>query len=165
MEEVRKAQPPRLYVAADGPRTDRPDERALAEATRSLVVDNIDWDCEVKTLFREKNLGLKNAVSSAIDWFFEHEEQGIILEDDCLADPSFFGFCEELLDRYRDDDRVMHIGGNCFLPELEMEDSYFFSRFPHIWGWATWRDAWEHWSSDQPRLRVGVRGDHAELLD
>jgi len=110
-------------------------------------MEGIDWDCEVKTLFREENLGVRVAVSSAITWFFEQEEQGIIIEDDCLADPSFFDYCETLLDRYRDDERIMHIGGNCFLPDLDPEASYFFSRFPHIWGWATWRDAWEHYSS------------------
>lgn len=146
-EQIRKARPPRLYIAADGPRAGRSKERALSEATRSLVIDGIDWNCEVKTLFREENLGVRVAVSSAITWFFEQEEQGIIIEDDCLADPSFFAYCETLLDRYRDDERIMHIGGTCCLPDVDLEASYFFSRFPHIWGWATWRDAWAHYSS------------------
>lgn len=111
------------------------------------MIDGIDWDCEVKTLFREENLGVREAVSSGITWFFEHEEQGIIIEDDCLADQSFFGYCDTLLDRYRDDERIMHIGGNCFLPDLDLESSYYFSKFPHIWGWATWRESWAHYSS------------------
>ncbi len=149
-ERIRAARPPRLYVAADGPRPGQAGERELAEATRNLVIEGIDWDCEVRTLFRDQNLGVREAISSAIDWFFEQEEQGIILEDDCLADPSFFDYCEELLERYRDDERVMHIGGNCFLDDLDLEASYFFSRFPHIWGWATWRDAWARYSPTSP---------------
>ena len=139
--------PPRLYVAGDGPRAGRRGERTATEATRRLVLDRIDWDCEVKTLFRQGNLGARRAVPSAIDWFFEHEEQGIIIEDDCVADPSFFPYCEELLDRYRDEQRVMHIGGNCFLSDLELDYSYFFSTYPHVWGWATWSNAWAHYSS------------------
>jgi hypothetical protein len=149
-ERVRQARPPRLYVGCDGPRPGNEKEREQVAATRALVLDGVDWDCEVHTLFREENLGVRDAVGSAITWFFEHEEQGVIIEDDCLADPSFFGFCDELLDRYRDDERVMHIGGNCFLPDLDLEASYFFSKFPHIWGWATWRDAWAHYSTGTP---------------
>lgn len=149
-EQIRKAKPKRLYVAADGPRQGNRSERADAEATRRLVLEGVDWNCEVQTLFREENLGVRGAVSSAVTWFFEHEEQGIILEDDCLPDPSFFPYCEELLDRYREDERVMHISGNCYLPDLDLEASYFFSRYTHIWGWATWREAWQHWSSTSP---------------
>jgi hypothetical protein len=149
-ERIREARPPRLYVAADGPREGRRSERSDAEATRRLVLDGIDWDCEVRTLFRDENLGVRRAVDSAITWFFENEEQGIILEDDCLADRCFFDYCEQLLDRYRDDERVMHIGGNCFLRAPDLEASYFFSTYPHIWGWATWRDAWAHFSPTSP---------------
>ena len=99
---IRKAKQPRFYVAADGPRVDKPGEAEKVEQVRRIATQ-VDWDCEVKTLFRDKNLGCGKAVSSAIDWFFENEEEGIILEGDCLPSQSFFWFCEELLERYRGD--------------------------------------------------------------
>jgi hypothetical protein len=118
-----------------------------------LILDGIDWDCEVKTLFREKNLGCRVAVSSAIDWFFENEEEGIILEDDCLPHPDFFRFCQELLDYYRDDERVMHIGGSNFqLGKKRAEASYYYSSYAHIWGWASWRRAWQYYDVDLNNL-------------
>lgn len=144
-EAIRQARPPRLYVAADGPRASRPGEAALCAATRQ-VVEKVDWPCEVFTLFRQDNLGCKMAVSQAIDWFFQAEERGIVLEDDCLPDPTFFAYCEELLERYADDPRVMCISGDNFLPDAErrrLEVSYYFSAFTHIWGWASWRRAWQ----------------------
>lgn len=142
-EAIRQARPPRLYVAADGARQGRPDEPAQCEATR-LAATAVDWPCEVKTLFREQNLGCKMAVSGAIDWFFQHEEQGVILEDDCLPDPSFFDYCDTLLDKYKDDPRVMCISGDNFLNgQVPVEHAYYFSKFCHIWGWASWRRAWQ----------------------
>jgi GT2 family glycosyltransferase len=99
---IRKAKPPKLYVAADGPRADNPGEAEKVEQVR-LIATNIDWDCELKTLFRDENLGCGKGVSSAITWFFENEGEGIILEDDCLPSQSFFWYCEELLERYRED--------------------------------------------------------------
>ena len=108
-EAIRKAKPPRLYVAADGPREDHPGEDEKVREIRDYVMNNIDWDCEIKTLFRDKNLGCKYAVSGAITWFFENEEMGIILEDDCLPSQSFFWYCEELLKKYKDIDTIMHI--------------------------------------------------------
>ncbi len=149
-ETIRKAEPPRLYFASDGPRKDRPDERSLVEACRQHVADNIDWPCELHTLFRESNLGLGAAVSEAIDWFFENEEEGIILEDDCLPDPTFFGYCGELLQQFRDNERVMHIAGCCHIDGSSIEGSYYLSRHPHIWGWATWRSAWAKFSRERP---------------
>ena len=112
-------------------------------------MNQVDWDCEVKTLFRDKNLGCKIAISSAIDWFFEHEEMGIILEDDCLPHPTFFRFCEELLEKYRDDERIAIISGNNFqFGRKRTNYSYYFSRYPHIWGWASWRRAWKNYDVD-----------------
>lgn len=146
-EAVRAARPERLYLAADGPRADRPGETGSTAATRAVVLEHVDWPCEVKTLLRDENLGVKRAVGGAIDWFFEQEEHGIILEDDCLPDQSFFPYCEELLDRYRDDQRVWQIGGNCYLKDRPESPSYFFSKYPHIWGWATWRDRWQNFST------------------
>jgi hypothetical protein len=140
-EEIRKARPSRLFVAADGPRDNMPGERELCESTRSLV-QQVDWDCEVNTLFRDKNLGCRIAVSTAIDWFFENVTEGIILEDDCLPDPSFFPFCHELLEYYRDDERIMMIAGTNFLRDANLVESYYFTKYYAIWGWATWKRAW-----------------------
>lgn len=143
-EAIKRQQPQRLYIAADGARAEKIGEKELCEETRNSVIKNIDWDCEVKTLLREKNLGCKIAVSSAITWFFENEEQGIILEDDCLPNDSFFSFCEEMLNYYKDDERIMHIGGSNFQDGKIIGDgSYFFSNVHYIWGWATWRRAWK----------------------
>ncbi|GAK49453.1 hypothetical protein U14_00675 [Candidatus Moduliflexus flocculans] len=140
---IRQAQPSKLYIAADGARPDKEGETEKVAQTRELVLNGIDWPCEVKTLLRETNLGCRMAVSSAIDWFFEHEEEGIILEDDCLPDQSFFRFCEELLEYYRHDTRVMAISGDNFQQGQQRgKYSYYFSQLPHCWGWATWRRAW-----------------------
>ncbi|WP_298611622.1 glycosyltransferase family 2 protein [uncultured Thermosynechococcus sp.] len=145
---IRQARPPRLYVAADGPRANREGEVEKVKKVREIATQ-VDWPCEVKTLFREKNLGCKVAVSSAISWFFEHEEQGIILEDDCLPHPDFFRFCEELLSYYADDDRVWVITGNNFQDgQVRGDGSYYFSKYSHCWGWASWRRAWEKFEVD-----------------
>lgn len=157
-EAIRLAKPPRLYIAADGARASRVGEAATVQAVRDYVVSHIDWECEVKTLFREQNLGCKYAVSSAISWFFENEEMGIILEDDCLPDPTFFNFCQELLERYRHDERIAIISGDNFQFGHRMNnDSYYYSNFSHIWGWASWRDRWQNdydvEMKDWPRIR------------
>lgn len=141
-EAIREAKPPRLYVAADGARETKEGEAQKAQAVRDYIIKNIDWKCEVKTLFREQNLGCKMAVSGAIDWFFENEEMGIILEDDCLPSQSFFWFCEELLEKYKDDKRVWHIGGTNPIDKEVESNSYYFSKYNRIWGWASWRRAW-----------------------
>lgn len=142
-EAIRQAKPPRLYVAADGPRAGRDGEAALCAETRRVAAA-VDWDCEVRTLFRDENRGCKMAVSEAITWFFTHEERGIILEDDCLPVPDFFRFCDEMLERYQSDPRVMMVSGDNFTQDsgLPLEGSYYFSAFGHIWGWASWRRAW-----------------------
>lgn len=150
-EAIRKAKPPRLYIAADGTREQKQDEDEKVKAVREYVIANVDWDCEVKTLFREKNLGCKYAVSGAIDWFFENEEMGIILEDDCLPSQSFFWFCEELLDKYKDDMRIGMISGNNFQKGMKRGNGdYYFSIFPHIWGWASWRRVWKYFDLTMP---------------
>jgi hypothetical protein len=143
-DAIRKVKPPRLYVAADGPRQGIESDIERCQQARKIVAQ-IDWPCELKTLFREKNLNCGIAPSTAMTWFFENEAEGIILEDDCLPSESFFWFCQELLERYRDDNRVMHIGGNNFLNNWQnkKDHSYYFSRSGHIWGWATWRRAWK----------------------
>jgi hypothetical protein len=146
-DAIRRAQPPRLYVAADGPRDGAGEEARCDEARRIATV--IDWPCELHMLFRDTNLGCRHAVSDAIDWFFEFEAEGIILEDDCLPAASFFPYCDELLDRYRDDDRVMSIcGSNALEPPPGRHPSYFFSRHCRVWGWATWARAWRLYDVD-----------------
>ena len=141
-EAIRQAKPPRLYIAADGARETKDGEVEKVNAVRDYITSNIDWECEVKTLFREENLGCKYAVSGAIDWFFKNEEMGIILEDDCLPSLSFFWFCEELLVRYKDDLRVGQVSGFNRLGEVKTDYDFFFSKYPSIWGWATWRNRW-----------------------
>jgi len=147
-EAIRTAKPPRLYIAADGARDTRPGEAEKVEAVRTYLLQNVDWECEVITLFRERNFGCKMAVSGAIDWFFEHEERGIILEDDCLPSQSFFWFCDALLERYEEDMRIWHIAGNNFHFgwQRDPDYSYYFSYYGSIWGWATWRSRWAHYS-------------------
>ena len=149
-DAIRKAKPLRLYVAADGPRADRADEAEKVAKGREIATE-VDWPCEVKTLFREENLGCKRSVSGGINWFFEHEEQGIILEDDCLPHVDFFRFCDELLERYATDERISVITGNNFQNGQQRgEASYYFSKYNHCWGWASWRRAWRHYQGDLP---------------
>lgn len=143
-EAIRRARPPRLYVAADGPRANEVGEAERIDEVRRIATA-VDWDCELKTLFRDKNLGCGKAVSGAITWFFENEPEGIILEDDCLPADSFFRFCDELLERYREDNRIGLISGSYSLPTKISSngESYFLARYGRIWGWASWRRAWD----------------------
>jgi hypothetical protein len=156
---IRQARPPRLYVAADGARNGRLGEAERVEKVRKIATE-VDWPCEVKTLFRENNLGCKFAVSRAITWFFESEKQGIILEDDCLPAQSFFWYCEDLLNKYKDDQSIYLISGDARGPEaIGMEEDYGFCKYPLIWGWASWRRVWSmydvelnQWGKDGDRL-------------
>lgn len=141
--QIRKVRPRQLFIAADGPRKTHSEDEEKCATTRKVVMDMIDWDCEVKTLFREENLGCGLAVSQGITWFFGHVEMGIILEDDCYPDLSFFGFCEQLLKYYENDERIMMVSGTNLLPNWKTDESYFFSRIGTIWGWATWRRCWD----------------------
>ncbi|TRU79065.1 MAG: glycosyltransferase family 2 protein [Microcystis viridis Mv_BB_P_19951000_S68] len=144
-EAIRQAKPPKLLVVADGPRPDRADDIEKCKAARA-VIEGVDWDCEVLTNYSDLNLGCKKRVSSGLDWVFEIVEEAIILEDDCLPHPSFFRFCQGLLDYYRNDKRIMAISGDNFqLGRKRTEYSYYFSRYNHIWGWATWRRAWQYY--------------------
>ncbi|MBS1370638.1 MAG: glycosyltransferase family 2 protein [Lentisphaeria bacterium] len=147
---IRAVRPSRLFIACDGPRQDRPGEWERMQEGRR-VVSAVDWECDVKTRFLEKNTGCRAAVPSAISWFFSEVEEGIVFEEDCLPDPTFFRYCRELLERYRDDERIMNISGvNSLLRGAELDDSYYFSRYPHIWGWASWRRAWRNYSPEMP---------------
>ena len=141
-EAIRLAKPIRLYIAADGPRENKSGEKELCEQTRKIA-QNVDWDCEVKTLFQKENLGCGKAVSHAISWFFENEEMGIILEDDCLPHQSFFKYCEELLEKYKNNEKIGIISGNNHQRGRKIGDfSYYFSDIANTWGWATWARSW-----------------------
>lgn len=147
-DSIRDLKPKYLYVAADGPREGRLQEVELCRQTRDII-SQVDWDCNIKTLYRKTNLGCGIAVSSAIEWFFQNVEYGIILEDDCLPHPSFFPFCEELLELYKDDTDIMLISGNNFQKGMKRGlESYYFSNYSHIWGWASWRRAWIKYDYD-----------------
>jgi hypothetical protein len=143
--EIAKAKPSKLLVVADGSRPNCFGEAEKCAETRSII-ERVDWDCEVLTNYSEVNLGCKHRVASGLDWVFSIVEEAIILEDDCLPDQTFFRFCEELLDRYRDDERIMSISGtNRRFDKLRTQESYYFSRYNNIWGWATWKRAWQHY--------------------
>jgi hypothetical protein len=145
---IAQAKPPRLLVVADGPRSTRPGEAEKCQQTRAII-ERVDWDCEVLTQYADVNMGCKLRVASGIDWIFEQVEEAIILEDDCLPDPTFFRYCEEMLTRYRDNERVgMVSGGNLQFGQARGEGSYYFSKYTHIWGWASWRRAWKHYDRD-----------------
>ncbi|WP_017300722.1 hypothetical protein [Nodosilinea nodulosa] len=142
-EAIRQAQPTQLLVVADGPRNEA--EAVLCQQARA-VTENIDWNCDVFRNYSDVNMGCRDRVSSGLTWAFEQVEEAIILEDDCLPHPSFFRYCETLLEYYRNDGRVMVVSGNNFQDGRQYKPySYYFSKYNHCWGWATWRRAWQHW--------------------
>lgn len=145
--KIQQQKPRFLYIAADGPRVNIVGEREKCELIRKWVIDNIDWECDVRTLFRKTNIGCGRGISEAITWFFENVEEGIILEDDCLPNNSFFKFCSELLCKYRNESRIAIITGNNFQAEqpMEIEADYYFSIFPSTWGSAFWKRTWENY--------------------
>lgn len=143
-EAIRAARPQQLFVIADAPRADRFDDIAKCAETRAII-ENVDWDCEVFKNYADRNLGCGLRPASGLNWVFDRVETAIILEDDCLPHPTFFPYCTELLDRYQHDSRIMHISGNNFqFGRRRGAASYFYSRYTHHWGWATWRRAWQH---------------------
>lgn len=147
-EPIRQYQPERLYIAADGPRNSIKGEKEDCEAARNAILNAIDWDCEVKTLFREKNIGCKVAGSNGISWLFEHEEYGVIVEDDIVLSQDFFKMCEQLLPLYNNVENVMVISARNHSGKYQESDEYCFVNYANIWGWATWRRAWQRNSQD-----------------
>lgn len=145
---IKSIRPTKLYIIADGPRSS--EEKASTDAARR-VTEQVDWNCEVKRIYSNENLGCRRRVISGLDDLFSIEDEAIILEDDCLPDPSFFKFCETLLGRYRNQNEIMHISGNNFQPAPRREnEAYYFSSFTHIWGWATWARAWKAFREELP---------------
>lgn len=141
-EPIKKYQPERLYIAADGPRAGVAGEKEDCEATRKAVLDAVDWNCEVKTLFRDANLGCTDAVYGGISWFFENEEYGVINEDDVVLADDFFKFCEILLPKYKDEEKIMIISSRNHSGIKILSNEYLFSQYANIWGWASWSRAW-----------------------
>jgi len=142
LKKIKEIQPKFLFIAADGPRKNQPADIQKCKEVRHIIDSSIDWDCKVERLYREENLGCGLGVSGAITWFFQNVESGIIVEDDTVPDRSFFHYCEKLLDRYKEDTSVMHITGNNFADAKDDDPDYFFTRLPFVWGWATWKRAW-----------------------
>ncbi len=159
-EEIRKAQPEKLFISADGPRENRPDDIEKCKNVRE-VVSHIDWPCEVKTLFQEKNLGCKIGATTGITWFFNNVPEGIVLEDDCLPDPSFFSFCTELLERFRDNESISMISGCNENQSTDSPYSYIYSKYGHLWGWASWRRVWEQYDVT---MKVWASGENRRAI-
>ena len=160
---IRNARPTKLYVAADGARSSK-NETLLCNQTRAII-DKVDWQCEVRTLFRHQNLGCKAAVSGAISWFFENEEEGIVLEDDCLPSSDFFLFMDEMLEKYRHDARVRHICGCNFQKGNKRGNaSYYFSNISHVWGWASWRRVWNEYDLEMKFAKELIDEGYIDLL-
>lgn len=145
--EIKKAKPSKLFIIADGPRNSRDDDRVKCLEARKAVED-VDWDCDVQRNYSDVNLGLRLRITSGLDWVFSQTDRAIIIEDDCLPASSFFTYCTELLERYENDSRIGSINGSNFTHgRVHVEDSYFFSRYPQIWGWATWRRVWKNYDA------------------
>jgi len=165
-ERIAQVRPERLLVIGDGARRDRPGEDLRCQEVREIAT-RIDWPCELQTNFATENLGCRRRLITGLNWAFEQVPEAIILEDDILPDPSFFPFCEAMLEHFRDDSRVAMITGfNIVQEHLRTEYSYFFSRLTHIWGWATWRRAWTRYDEhlkDWPAIRES--GLMAEIFD
>lgn len=159
-KEIKKVKPEQLFISCDGPRTKK--EKKKTDAVRKYILENINWKCEVKTLFRDENLGCKYAVAGAIDWFFKNVDNGIILEDDCLPSRDFFKFCEEMLSKFKDDKRIMQISGTNIETKSQIKESYFFSRSCNIWGWATWRRAWQMYDK---KMKLWPKFKKENLMD
>ena len=153
IENIRKISPKKIYVSSDGPNLRIKGNKEKVIKTRNVIIKNIDWPCEVKTLFSSENNGCKKGMIKAINWFFENEKEGIILEEDCIPSEEFFVFCSELLEKYRNDDRVWSISGSNFQDGLwRGSSSYYFSKYFHCWGWATWRNRWVKFDFDLHEL-------------
>ena len=144
---IKKAKPTKLFVIADGPRKDRSGEEVACNEVRSLT-EQVNWECEVFRNYSSENLGCKSRIVSGLSWVFEKTERAIILEDDCLPDLSFFRFCDELLEKYENDEKVRMISGNKVLYNYEPQMNYYFSRFVRIWGWATWKRVWKEYDEN-----------------
>ena len=148
INRLRNIKPLKIYISQDGPRNQSPNDIILCQSVRDIIKD-IDWNCEIKKKFNKVNLGCRASVSSALNWFFENEENGIILEDDCIPSNSFFNFCEQMLNRYKNSENIYSISGSNFQNNKKIGNGdYYFSKYAHCWGWATWKRAWKNYDDD-----------------
>jgi hypothetical protein len=162
-EVLRRIKPKYLRVVSDGPRPHRPDDIPLCTASRAII-EKVDWNCELTRDYSEINLGCGKRVSSGITNAFEDFDEAIILEDDCLPHESFFAFCSEMLARYRNDERIMHVAGYSFQPFKRTPSSYYFSKYTHIWGWGTWKRAWRNYDFKMSSWLEFLDGGHLHRL-
>ena len=164
--QIKAYQPEKFYIASDGARSTCVGEDEKVNEVREYILKNIDWDCKVETLFGEVNIGCKYGPQNAISWFFENEENGIILEDDCLPSEDFFPYCEELLKKYDNDFRVFGITGTNFHSNQPISDSYYFSSYFFTWGWASWRSRWEKHMQMQDSFHLHLKdAGNRKLID
>jgi hypothetical protein len=165
LESVAKVKPAKLYIANNAPNPLNVDDGEKVKAVRAVFEKELDWSCQVITLFRTKHLSAKESISSSIAWFFENESEGIILEDDCVVEPSFYYFAQECLERYRSDDQVTQISASNFQDgNVKSNASYYFSRYNHIWGWAGWRRSWKHFDSYLKEFNTG-KSKHIRVVN
>jgi hypothetical protein len=155
IERLRILKPNRIYINQDGPRKKFPKDNFLCNEVRNEI-KKIDWQCEIKTKFSNFNLGCRRSVSSAINWLFQTEKNGIILEDDCIPSKTFFSFCDQMLEKYKESDDVYSISGSNFQKKIIGDGDYYFSKYAHCWGWATWKRAWNIYD-DQMNFWVGLK--------
>lgn len=161
IDALRQVKPARLFVAADAPRFDHPEDKEKCCLARQVATD-VDWPCDVKTRFLNDNVGCDSSVASAIGWFFEHVEYGVIFEDDCVPHPHFFPFCAELFDRYAADERIMQISGLApYTARNHPYDYHFSGRFRCGGGWGTWQRAWKYFTFS---LKQYDEGEVLEML-
>lgn len=168
-QQIRAIKPKKIYVISDAARNEA--EKEIVQRTRAIVEDNVDWECEVIKNYAQINMGCGPRVSSGISWVFEREEELIILEDDCVPDQSFFYFAQEMLEKYKNDERIMYITGDNFHKDIVIHDSYDFVKIGWIWGWATWKRAWSkydfqfsHWKRDRETVRRFYNKDEYEVF-
>ena len=152
LTEIRKQQPSQLYVCQDGARKGNENDRIKVQEVRDVVKELVDWPCELHTLYQDKNLGCGPGPATGISWFFDHVEQGIVMEDDCLPHPDFFGYCEQLLNKYKDDERIMYISSTIYTNKWHCECSYGFSHYMMTGAWASWSKAWKGFDLDLHNL-------------
>ena len=163
-EQIRQAKPRQLFIIGDGARASQPGEEATVALGRHIV-SQVDWDCDVQVNFAPHNMGARRRVASGLDWVFSHVEETIILEDDCLPEPSFFPYCEELLDRFRTDERIALISGNNHLKGKKVSpESYTFSGTGHTWGWATWKRVWEGFGGEHGLKDSWTKAERTHIL-
>lgn len=148
LESIRVAMPAQLYVFQDGAREGNAQDVAKCAAVRNVIAEMVDWKCDLHTNYSLENLGCGPGPKAAIDWFFENVEQGIVMEDDCLPHPDFFSYCEELLERYKDENRVGFVNSTLYHDDWHCDGSYGFSHYMVTGAWAAWKRTWQGFDLD-----------------